>query len=404
MAHKSRSRQALKAPKAKATSTTPVKATSNNITIKNSATPPLQSSQIDTTKQQNAVNTSVAEGSAETNSSPKILAHLNTAQGVVGLTAAQFGQYVHDHYAAVPPFAFASSFQRYRAQQDLTARLAALQQGLDQVSLDYVAHMELLYNLLLVKDQVLFKNDQFYTAVDQQLMAHCEQLTAAGTPPFLKQVNKDWRSSYTNWYGLYDTDRALLQSLNGKAIMDVGAYIGDTLLLWRDLFPQSQLYAFEPSAYGYDYMCHMLKADIDAGRLHAYKQGVGDKAGTLNLKHTQVGAAAFSLRDDVPLPTAEQEQVEVITLDDFVAEHQLQVGLIKADVEGFEPEVVRGALNTIKTQKPVLILATYHTAEEYYELKPYLESLNLGYEFKLRRSCFSNPYSDLVLIALPKQH
>ena len=156
MAHKSRSRQALKAPKAKATSTTPVKATSNNITIKNSATPPLQSSQIDTTKQQNAVNTGVAEGSAETNSSPKILAHLNTAQGVVGLTAAQFGQYFHDHYAAVPPFAFASSFQRYRAQQDLTARLAALQQGLDQVSLDYVAHMELLYNLLLVKDQVLF--------------------------------------------------------------------------------------------------------------------------------------------------------------------------------------------------------------------------------------------------------
>ena len=148
----------------------------------------------------------------------------------------------------------------------------------------------------------------------------------------------------------------------------------------------------------------MLKADIDAGRLHAYKQGVGDKVGTLNLKHTQVGAAAFSLRDDVPLPTPEQEQVEVITLDDFVAEHQLQVGLIKADVEGFEPEVVRGALNTIKTQKPVLILATYHTAEEYYELKPYLESLNLGYEFKLRRSCFSNPYSDLVLIALPKQH
>ena len=43
MAHKSRSRQALKAPKAKATSTTPVKATSNNITIKNSATPPLYS-------------------------------------------------------------------------------------------------------------------------------------------------------------------------------------------------------------------------------------------------------------------------------------------------------------------------------------------------------------------------
>lgn len=389
MARKSRSR---KAPKA----TTPVQAASNNA---HSATPPLQQTAVNS-----ATAMAMAAGSANTNSSPKILAHLNTAQGVVGLTAEQFGQFVHDNYTAVPSFIFAASFKEYRAQQDLTARLEALKKGLDPVSLDYVAHMERLYDLQLVKDQVLMKSDQVYTAVDRQLMAHSDKLTAAGTPPFLKQVNKDWRTSYTNWYGLYDTDRSLLQSLNGKAIMDVGAHIGDTVLLWRDLFPQSPLYAFEPSAYGYNYMCNMLKADIESGRLHAYKQAVGDKPNTLTLHHTQVGTAAFSLREDAPLQTAEQEQVEVITLDDLVAEQQLQVGLIKADVEGFEQEVVQGALNTIKTQKPVLILATYHTAKEYYELKPFLESLNLGYEFKFRRSSFSTPYCDLVLVATPKQH
>ena len=46
-----------------------------------------------------------------------------------------------------------------------------------------------------------------------------------------------------------------------------------------------------------------------------------------------------------------------------------------------------------------MVLATYHQPDEYYELKPYLESLNLGYKFRLRRSCFCFPLCDVVLIA-----
>ena len=48
------------------------------------------------------------------------------------------------------------------------------------------------------------------------------------------------------------------------------------------------------------------------------------------------------------------------------------------DVEGFEPEVIRGALETIKKSHPVLVLSFYHTPEEFYEIKSYIESLNLG--------------------------
>ena len=81
------------------------------------------------------------------------------------------------------------------------------------------------------------------------------------------------------------------------------------------------------------------------------------------------------------------------------AEHSLEVGLIKLDVEGAEPEIIQGALNTIKSQKPLLIIAWYHTPEEFYELKPYLESLNLGYKFKVRRSSLALPLTDTVLIA-----
>ena len=69
--------------------------------------------------------------------------------------------------------------------------------------------------------------------------------------------------------------------------------------------------------------------------------------------------------------------------------------------EGFEVEIVKGALDTIKSQRPLLVVAIYHNAPEFYELKSYLEDLNLGYKFCIRRSTLGSPSTDLVLIAYP---
>ena len=65
--------------------------------------------------------------------------------------------------------------------------------------------------------------------------------------------------------------------------------------------------------------------------------------------------------------------------------------------------MIQGALETIKSQKPVLVIAIYHQPEEFYELKPFLEQLNLGYKFRMRRSCFCNLLYELVLIAYPEE-
>ena len=93
----------------------------------------------------------------------------------------------------------------------------------------------------------------------------------------------------------------------------------------------------------------------------------------------------------------------MVTIDEVVAEHQLEVGLIKLDVEGVEPDIIQGALTTIKEQKPLLVIAFYHQPEEFYELKPFLESLNLGYKFRVRRSCISSPLGEFVLIAYQEE-
>lgn len=50
-------------------------------------------------------------------------------------------------------------------------------------------------------------------------------------------------------------------------------------------------------------------------------------------------------------------------------------------------ELLRGALETIKTQRPALLISIYHSVEHYFDIKPFLEDFsnkhNLGYKFQI---------------------
>lgn len=56
------------------------------------------------------------------------------------------------------------------------------------------------------------------------------------------------------------------------------------------------------------------------------------------------------------------EEISIITLDSFVEENNIRVGLIKVDIEGSEQDFLKGAEKTIKTQKPFLLISIYHNA------------------------------------------
>lgn len=64
-------------------------------------------------------------------------------------------------------------------------------------------------------------------------------------------------------------------------------------------------------------------------------------------------------------------------------EHNLEVGFIKVDIEGFEQEFLKGAKQTITEQKPAMLISIYHQASDFFEIKPMIESWNLGYSFKI---------------------
>jgi FkbM family methyltransferase len=52
--------------------------------------------------------------------------------------------------------------------------------------------------------------------------------------------------------------------------------------------------------------------------------------------------------------------VSVITLDKFVAEHSIKPTFIKADIEGAECDMLKGAGDVLGLFAPKLAICTYH--------------------------------------------
>ncbi|MFA0026124.1 FkbM family methyltransferase, partial [Vibrio sp. 10N.261.49.A5] len=95
----------------------------------------------------------------------------------------------------------------------------------------------------------------------------------------------------------------------------------------------------------------------------------------------------------------ETEVVNIETLDDYVARNNIDVGVIKVDVEGYEEKLLDGAIRTITRDKPALILSIYHSSEQFFWIKNKIEELDLGYTFKIRKPLDRSIIVDTMLIA-----
>lgn len=294
---------------------------------------------------------------------------------------------------------WADIFNSYRRSHNMDEVLSQLKSGLDQISCDYIDKHEQLLDIAPYYQDTFLKEEFLWTDTDKALRQHYEKLIQSGTVPFLQNANYEWGSSLTNMYGLYDLPQSTLNNLAGKTIVDGGAYIGDTVLVFKHFFAQSKIIAFEPVSKNYKQLTSMFQEAIDKGTVEAINLGLGAQKSTMRISRVQgeVDSMASLIRD-YKVDTL-YEDIKVITLDSFVSEHQVSVGLIKLDGEGFEEDILKGALHTITTQKPILVIAMYHHPEQFYGMKSYLESLNLGYKFRVRRSCYGSPLCELVLIA-----
>lgn len=169
-----------------------------------------------------------------------------------------------------------------------------------------------------------------------------------------------------------------LEQIKNRAVIDGGAYIGDSAFIFLDYDP-SCVYSFEPCSKNFDNLQKNIADKNCQDKIKPVKLGLGESKTIL--KASGEGAAFSLLSDD----NSNSEQIEITTIDDYVAENNIDVGLIKLDVEGFELETLKSSINTLKQHKPVLLISLYHTPKDFFGIKPFLEDLDIGYNFMVRK-------------------
>ncbi len=139
----------------------------------------------------------------------------------------------------------------------------------------------------------------------------------------------------------------------GDHVIEVGANIGaHTVGLAKAVGPQGQVHAFEPQRGCFA----LLQAQIalnQLGNIHAYNAGVGRAAGRLfvpAVNYTETGN--FGGVSLLSSRAQGAEEIEIVPLDQRFADQPC--ALLKIDVEGMEEDVIRGAANLIRNQRPLL--------------------------------------------------
>ncbi len=183
-----------------------------------------------------------------------------------------------------------------------------------------------------------------------------------------------------------------------KDIIDAGGYVGDSALVFQE-YTNKKVYSFEPTTKNYNYMLKTIALN-NAQKIVPVKYALGSKEETSEI--TIIGMASSIIGNEKT--KFKHETINITTLDKYSEENNLNVGLIKTDVEGFEGQLLQGAKKTIEKFKPTLMISIYHTGSDLLDIKPLIESWNLGYEFKITQPIIKNALCEMVLIAqIPKE-
>lgn len=168
-------------------------------------------------------------------------------------------------------------------------------------------------------------------------------------------------SDYQEWlvyfYCKSDSSDYLLDYLkNSEIILDIGANIGQTSF---NVIGTQQKKGLDPVIYAFEPYPRTFKK-LETNRtlnptcsVKTYNLGLGREKGILHMtQHSPLNSGGFRMTYE----SDNSISVPVISLDEFVSENRLtKIDFIKIDVEGFEVQVLEGALETLKTFRPILV-------------------------------------------------
>ena len=296
--------------------------------------------------------------------------------------------------------ALAKLFSDAMKREDSAQRFSALISGLDNESRNTVS--DIIHRMGMIADGNKSLQDVYTQREQEEFVRMNDEFSS-------KIVKLNDNLYYYNGYYLpvnqfdssvfftrYGIDKlTTLDSVRNKHIIDAGGYVGDTALLFSS-YTDKDIHVFEASPSNMDIIRETIRLN-HLDNIVPVSKALGEKSGTAtfslgerNSCNSLVERPGYNYPDHIEVP--------VVTLDDYVRENDLEVGLIKVDIEGGEQLLLRGAVETIRTQHPILLISIYHSANDFFEIKPMIEKMCGKYTFRIVKP--ANPAIALETILL----
>ncbi len=171
---------------------------------------------------------------------------------------------------------------------------------------------------------------------------------------------------------------------HNDVVIDAGAWIGDFAAYASKKGARS--YAFEPSPSNIKYLEKTVAYNKgNGGSITIVPFGLGEKEESVDFFENDLsdntGGNSFNIEKG-----AGNKTLTITTLDSWVKRNNIdRIDFIKADIEGFERYMLRGATEVLRKFQPTLSLCTYHYPEDPELLKEIILEANPNYKIIQRK-------------------
>lgn len=169
----------------------------------------------------------------------------------------------------------------------------------------------------------------------------------------------------------------LLNENPEEFLIDGGAFTGDTLKSFLDGFGRKDFYkalCFEPDPKNFEILRETASSMVsENGRIEVYPYALGHEVAEMRVETSGGPSSRVGFGETT---------ISCRMIDEFATEDRSPT-FIKLDIEGYELPALRGAIETIRKNKPVLAVSAYHKQDDLWELPLEINAMQPGYEFRL---------------------
>ncbi|WP_426327658.1 FkbM family methyltransferase [Pedobacter sp. R-06] len=164
----------------------------------------------------------------------------------------------------------------------------------------------------------------------------------------------------------------------GDVVVDCGSAEG--FFAFRHQYTAGRIYAMEPLPLFIDSLQELFHQKNNVAILPVAAGDTCQKAYINITSDNTILNGTIGQRSE----NGEAIEVDVVTIDSLFAEKGIKIDYLKADIEGFEENMIRGALETIRESKPKIAITTYHKGQDYEKLITLIKNVVPEYNYLVK--------------------